>query len=675
MVLSATAALLWLFSASLIIIVLINNVVVADEAVSKSKKTTTATLDSNPNSKLGVNIRDDHSEKSFPVVLNGLGDHTTVPSNAQTAIRDLGETVEFPESSTASSAEITSEDEDEANHPKRRNLLFIMDESIRPDDLPMFGGLRGVAPNLQGFFSRPGSILVDQAHADYPLCNPSRTSLLLGRSPDSTGIKTNYMNWNRQPGAKTWKSLPRFLKEQGYVTLLGGKVFHHGTNDARAWSVVFDRKDDIDHGQCRKDRQSLRVILGNGKFAPYSVGCMTTSFALPDLALAQKAVRQLTNLRRKQPHMSFAMFIGFQLPHFPLRVNQKYMLDRARIDARIPTREPPRNAREYKVTYSLSAPKHIARRRRGPGDSEIPAFIKEGTDAFSAQGPQAIYRENLRQLHISGVTQTDGAFGIIIRALDSLGLSNNTLVVFTGDHGYAYGETRLCEKDLPMDIATRIPLMFHVPWERRSRRPGTRFFINSLDVYRTVAGFLGLKDKLPSTKVVEGRDLSRQLTGAGRATSSAAYSQVVRCSVPSNCRGTLKGIDVVGYTVRTHALRYIVYLRARDGRVRNFTQDNIIAEELYDHSRDRSTIFNPRGARFVGHEFRNVAQGKARTLRSMFSLIQARFGKRGRDSESSANDHERRLSEDDDAGQMLATLHAVQSVEDLERLLQDDARH
>ena len=240
---------------------------------------------------------------------------------------------------------------------------------------------------------------------------------------------------------------------------------------------------------------------------------------------------------------------------------------------------------------------------------------------------------------------------MIVNALDSLGLSNNTLVVYVTDHGFGYGETRLWEKDIPFDIAARCPFMFRVPWlSSPAIHTGDKLFVSSVDVYRTVSGFLGLSANV--SKTVAGRDHSETLlmmaddpimngTSSNKIdnssvflsssipdTNNVAFSQVVRCSVPTKCRGTLRNVDVVGYTARTRDYRYIAYFRAVNGQVFNYTRANAFAEELYDHRWDNETIFNPNGATYSGHEMRNIVKDHPSIAAEMFEMIRAMFESR-----------------------------------------------
>jgi iduronate 2-sulfatase len=291
-----------------------------------------------------------------------------------------------------------------ASEPNR-NLVFLFGESLRPDSLEAYYGPAGVTPTLNTLFAQRGSIIVDHAYVNYPLCNPSRASILLGRTPDSTNVKTNFLNWKEQPGAKTWLSLPRFLKQQGYVTLGGGKVFHKGSNDDAGWSALYDSNDDIDERDCIEDKLARPLSLQKGESMPYIVGCQTTANDMPDLKLSDRAARAITKHARKFNHsVPFALFVGFHAPHFPVRVSRQFFVDRSVVAHLIPEKEARREPSQFVDLLSFTSPKPYVVKssmfhpeRRQIPDSAI------GGDAFSGPGPSRLARENLRMLHLAGV--------------------------------------------------------------------------------------------------------------------------------------------------------------------------------------------------------------------------------------------------------------------------------
>ena len=117
-----------------------------------------------------------------------------------------------------------------AETARKLNVLLIMSDDLRPE-LGCYG-VEGIkTPNLDALAAR--SVRFDRAICQYPLCNPQRTSMLVGLYPTQTGVMDNRQWWGRaHPG---WKTLPRWFRENGYATLRAGKIFHDGIDDTDAW--------------------------------------------------------------------------------------------------------------------------------------------------------------------------------------------------------------------------------------------------------------------------------------------------------------------------------------------------------------------------------------------------------------------------------------------------------
>ena len=111
-------------------------------------------------------------------------------------------------------------------NPPRRNVLFIICDDMR-GDLPL-----AKLPNLDALAA--SGVRFERGFCQYPLCCPSRTSLLTGRKPTTTGVVGN-RTWFGDAHPE-WASLPRYFKEHGYVTARSGKVFHDGIDDTDAWT-------------------------------------------------------------------------------------------------------------------------------------------------------------------------------------------------------------------------------------------------------------------------------------------------------------------------------------------------------------------------------------------------------------------------------------------------------
>src|SRR5512147_755355 len=110
------------------------------------------------------------------------------------------------------------------------NVLLIMSDDLRAE-LGSYGG-QALTPQLDRLAAR--GVRFDRAYAQYPLCNPSRSSMLTGRHPTTTQIYGNRQWFGLEH--PDWRSLPRHFKDHGYVTVRSGKIFHGGIDDTDAWT-------------------------------------------------------------------------------------------------------------------------------------------------------------------------------------------------------------------------------------------------------------------------------------------------------------------------------------------------------------------------------------------------------------------------------------------------------
>src|SRR5215204_7765279 len=114
---------------------------------------------------------------------------------------------------------------------KRLNVLFLIADDLRPE-LGAYGHPFVKTPNIDRLAAR--GTRFDRAYAQYPLCNPSRTSLLTGRYPTETGVMDN--NKYFRAAYPDWVTLPQYFKNNGYATLRTGKIFHGGIDDEVSWT-------------------------------------------------------------------------------------------------------------------------------------------------------------------------------------------------------------------------------------------------------------------------------------------------------------------------------------------------------------------------------------------------------------------------------------------------------
>src|SRR5262245_12428789 len=120
---------------------------------------------------------------------------------------------------------------------KKLNVLFIMSDDMRPD-LGCYGHPVVQSPNIDALAK--AGVRFDRAYCQYPLCNPSRTSLLTGRYPTTSGVRDNTKYF--RDAFPEWVTLPQHFKANGYASLRTGKIFHGGIDDLPAWTEGGDPK-------------------------------------------------------------------------------------------------------------------------------------------------------------------------------------------------------------------------------------------------------------------------------------------------------------------------------------------------------------------------------------------------------------------------------------------------
>ena len=200
-----------------------------------------------------------------------------------------------------------------ASAKPKYNVLFLIADDLRPT-LGCYGNTIIRTPNIDGLAAR--SMRFDRAYAQYPLCNPSRTSLLTGRYPTQTGVMDSNIYFRvRHPDYTT---LPQHFKNNGYVTLRSGKVFHGGIDDMVSWTEGGEPTDPAitergsqPRSNVGRDRASAsdRIVMleGNGE----SHG---------DYKTATRAIQYL----EKHKDKPFFLAVGFVKPHSPPTAPKKF---------------------------------------------------------------------------------------------------------------------------------------------------------------------------------------------------------------------------------------------------------------------------------------------------------------------------------------------------------------
>ena len=414
-----------------------------------------------------------------------------------------------------------------AETPARRfNVLHIISDDLN-NSLGCYGNPVVKSPNLDRLAAR--SMRFDRAYCQYPTCNASRTSLLSGRRPDTTQIVDNQTP--HRTYLKDAVFMPEYFRQQGYRTLKVGKIFHstgEEFEDPRSWDS------DIRETKQAKSPPKDQILRQQG---PNGIVLRARDEDTWEGFVARKAVEYLEDAARRGT--PFFIAAGFRMPHTPYTAPEKY--------------------------YSLYNPDEL-RPRPGPSEhlAKIPDHALSYRTKINPQFPATRPGDTIAAYY-SAISFMDAQLGLILDALDRLGLWDSTIVVFHSDHGYHLGEHGgLWHKLSLFEEAARVPLIVAVP----GKKPGATFrLVELVDLYPTLAELCGLK--IPGA--LEGSSFVPLLEQPNREWKRAVFTVVTRPR-PGKSGSKFGDIGSIGRTVFDGRWRYTLW---PDG-----------SDELYDHHHD-----------------------------------------------------------------------------------------
>ena len=356
---------------------------------------------------------------------------------------------------------------------QKYNVLFIISDDLRPE-LGAYG-VEGIkTPNIDALAQR--ATRFDRAYAQYPVCNPSRSSFLTGRYPTETKVLNNNDYFRKiDPTSVT---LPQYFKNNGYASVRVGKIFHGGIDDEPSWTEGGEPTDpniterdnpnfkptrtaQSDPAQAQtagvniSDNNSDRIIVLDGDGESHG-----------DYKAATRAVDFLEKYKDKP----FFLAVGFVKPHSPPTAPKKFF-DLYDVD-KIPLPE------DFGTT-----PKAL------PGAPEISISPRNADLFIGRPSPPDLSRE-MKRAYWASTSFMDAQVGRVLEALDRNGLRDNTIVVFFGDHGYHLGEKGKWSKAYSMyDLGLRVPLLIAIPGQKAA---SSKRVVELLDLYPTLAELCGL---------------------------------------------------------------------------------------------------------------------------------------------------------------------------------------
>lgn len=416
----------------------------------------------------------------------------------------------------------------------RPNILFIAIDD-QNDWIGCLGGHPQVkTPRIDRLAAR--GTLFTNAHCQAPLCNPSRTSLMTGLRPSTTGVY-GLAPWFRTIDKfKDRVTLPQHLAAHGYRTHSAGKIYHggygRGMKDAEFHVVGPAGGVGVVPEKNRVETPAKHPLVDWGTFPHQDED-------KGDWQIASWAVERLN----EKPSEPFFLSVGFFLPHVPCYATQKWF--------------------DLYPSHSLELPPIKEKDR-----DDTPRFswylhwkLPEPRLRYLREADQ---HKHLVRSYLACVSFVDSQVGRVLDALEKNGLAENTIVILWSDHGWHLGEKGITGKNSLWERSTRVPLIFAGPgvaFGAKCNRPA-----ELLDIYPTLVELCGL----PAVDGLEGHSLLPQLKDASAPREWPAITTH----------------NQHNHAVRSERWRYISYA---DG-----------SEELYDMRNDpqewRNLLAEPDGA-------------------------------------------------------------------------------
>jgi iduronate 2-sulfatase len=428
-----------------------------------------------------------------------------------------------------------------------RNVVLIIVDDLRPQ-LGCYGDPIAVSPHLDLLAQE--SAVFTRAYAQYPICNPSRSSFLSGLRPETTGIYGNHQMAHDE--LKDTLVINRYLREQGFEVAGIGKVYHGSQGPANQWSQPYFGTEWLDH--VRPEHRAIADIYftpqrPEGQKPPSSWEAEDVEDeAYCDGQAAREA--QLAIGRFSKKNSRFFLVVGFRHPHLPWCAPKKYwdLYDRDQLPL-APNPYFPKHAPEV-ATHEF-------------GELWSYADIPEGQPLTEALARQSLHG------YYACISYVDAQIGRIVDKLKQEGLYEETVIAVIGDHGYQLGDNGVWTKAVNWEKTNRTVLMMRVPGRGNEGTRTISSLVELVDIYPTLCEAVDL----PVPEHCEGRSLLPLMDNPQMDWDQLAFSQFQRG-------------QVMGRSIRTDRYRFTLWEDSGGA---------LVATELYDLKTDPEGNFNLAG--------------------------------------------------------------------------------
>ena len=382
---------------------------------------------------------------------------------------------------------------------KKYNVLFIISDDLTSTALSCYGNTVSRTPNIDALAAKGTRFTRTYCQGTY--CGPSRASFMSGYYPHATGV-LGYKSPRPEIGDRaTWS---QHFMNHGYHAARVSKIYHmgvpggieqggHGADDAASWNERYNSPGPEWRAPGKGETlqgnpDGKRPVVGGNTFVV--VEAEGDDLVHSDGKTAVKAAELIGKFSKQDK--PFFLGVGFVRPHVPFVAPKKYY--------------------EPFLPYSkMKLPPKI----QGDWD-DIP---KPGINYCTSLNMKMDIRKQKKAVggYYASVAFVDAQVGKVMAALKASGQEDNTIVIFTSDHGFHLGEHDFWAKVSLLDESSQVPLIISVP----GKQPAVCHSLTELlDLYPTLAALCGL----PAQPRLQGKDISRMLDNTDHTVRTAAFS-------------------------------------------------------------------------------------------------------------------------------------------------------
>lgn len=374
---------------------------------------------------------------------------------------------------------------------KKPNFLFVQADQLAARMLPTYGNQVSKTPNIDRLATQ--GVVFEHAYCNYPLCAPSRFSMISGLLATHAGAYDN--------GAEFPAALPSFahyLRLLGYQTSVSGKMHFIGPDqlhgfEERLTTDIYpaDFNWTANWSNASTDGGSERLLAAAGEVnGLLRSGIYERTIQLDyDDEVAFRATRKIHDLARSDDERPFCLFVSFTHPHDPFAIPRRYW-DRYRHE-----------------DIDMPAIPAMPRDELDPHSQRLYDHIGAAEAAMNGEEVRVA-----RHAYYGAVSYVDDQLGQLQEALQVAGFADNTIIIFLADHGEALGERGLWFKRSFFDCAMQIPLIVSAP----SLLPPSRCEdnVSLIDIFPTVIDLADPENGLASIETTyDGRSLCPLMRG------------------------------------------------------------------------------------------------------------------------------------------------------------------